>query len=183
MIQVVFDEQVDTTGGFDANDFTVTVGGVSLRVGTVLWDSQAFTASILVEDMIDGATADVSVAGIADLAGNTTAAALTTSVVVGGDAASPSVVVAYVNDSVGVSGTTVDVLFSEDVLPNFVTAGGNWSGSDGETVVFAEMLDGNAVRLTLSGPLDGDATLTIAAGLEDYAGNQEGSAIVIDPVR
>lgn len=183
VIQIVFDEQVDTTGGFDANDFTVTVGGVSQRVGTVLWDSQAFTASILVEDMIDGSTADVSVAGIADLAGNTTAAALTTSVVVGGDAASPSVVVAYVNDSVGVSGTTVDVLFSEDVLPNFVTAGGNWSGSDGETVVLAEMLDGNAVRLTLSGPLDGDATLTIAAGLEDYAGNQEGSAIVIDPVR
>ena len=45
------------------------------------------------------------------------------------------------------------------------------------------MLEGNAVRLTLSGPLDVGATLTLAAGLGDYAGNQEGSAIVIDPVR
>ena len=183
VIQVVFDEQVDASGGFDVNDFTVTVGGVSQRVGTVLWDSQTFTASILLEDMADGSSAEVSIDGIADLAGNTPVAALTTSVVVGGDSTAPAVVVAYVNDSFGVAGTTVDVLFSEDVLPSFVLAGGNWSTSDGETVVFAEMLEGNAVRLTLGGALDAGATLTLAAGLEDYAGNQEGSAIVIDPVR
>ena len=70
-----------------------------------------------------------------------------------------------------------------NVQPSFVLAGGNWSTSDGEAVVFAEMLEGNAVRLTLGGALDAGATLTLAAGLEDYAGNQEGSAIVIDPVR
>ena len=183
VIEIVFDEQVDTSGGFDVNDFTVTVGGVSQRVGTVLWDSQTFTASILLEDMTDGSSAEVSIDGIADLAGNTPVAALTTSVVVGGDSTAPAVVVAYVNDSIGVAGTTIDVLFSEDVLPSFVQAGGNWSTSDGETVVFAEMLEGNAVRLTLGGALDAGATLTLAAGLEDYAGNQEGSAIVIDPVR
>lgn len=183
VIQIVFDEQVDTNGGFDVNDFTVTVGGVSQRVGAVLWNPQTFTASILLEDIIDGSSADVSIDGITDLAGNTPAAALTTSVVIGGDSTAPSVVVAYVNDSVGVAGTTVDVLFSEDVLPSFVTAGDNWSTSDGETVVFAEMLEGNAIRVTLGGPLDVGATLTLAAGLEDFAGNQEGSAIVIDPVR
>lgn len=183
VIQIVFDEQVDTNGGLDVEDFTVTVGGVNQRLGTVLWDPQTFTASILVEDMFDGTSADVSIDGIVDLAGNAPAAALTTSVVVGGDTTAPSVVVGFVNDAIGASGVTVDVLFSEDVLPAFVTAGGNWSASDGETVVFAEMLEGNAVRLTLSGPLDVGATLTLAAGLGDYAGNQEGSAIVIDPVR
>ena len=120
VIEIVFDEQVDTSGGFDVNDFTVTVGGVSQRVGTVLWDSQTFTASILLEDMTDGSSAEVSIDGIADLAGNAPVAALTTSVVVGGDSTAPAVVVAYVNDSIGVAGTTIDVLFSEDVLPAFV---------------------------------------------------------------
>ena len=73
---------------------------------------------------------------------------------------------AYVNDSFGIAGTTVDVLFPRTSC-RFVQAGGNWSTGDGETVVFAEMLEGNAVRLTLGGALDAGATLTLAAGLED----------------
>lgn len=183
VIEIVFDEQVDASGGFDASDFTVTVGGEDQRVGAVLWNPQTFTASLLVQDIADGATAAVSIAGITDLAGNAPTGNLTTNVLMGGDVTDPSVVVAYLNDYVGTAGTTVDVLFSEDVLPTFVMASGNWTCSDGETVTFAEMLEGNAVRLTLSGPLDAGATITLAAGLEDFAGNQEASAIVIDPVR
>lgn len=183
LITLTFDEVLETSAGLAAEDFVVEVGGVPQRVGAVLWESQTLTATLLVQDMADGQIADVTISNVSDLAGNQPAAPLVVNVVITGDSTAPAIVTAFVNDAVGQAGQTVDVLFSEDVLSAFVLAGGNWTLSDGETVTFAEMMETNAVRLTLSGELDAGATLTLAAGLEDYAGNQETNALVVTPVR
>lgn len=182
-VRVTFDELLDVGSGLRPQDFVLTEAGRTLRVGYVLWDSQATTARVFVEDLPEGGTVDVTIAGAVDLAGNAPASALTTAVVVSGDATAPDVEVAYVNGAIGTPGTVVDVLFTEAIKPAFVTTGASWTSSDGATLVDARMLDAGALRLTFDAPLDPAATLTLAAGLEDLAGNLAASAIPVVPVR
>lgn len=180
-IVVEFNEMLDADVSIPVEQFEVTSGGSRVRVGFVAYDPQALTATLFVEDLVDGQSVAVSVTGLTDVVGNAPGAPMTGSALPAGDSVTPEIVAAFVNLEAASNGTTIDVQFSEDVNTLFALVGGNWTVSTGETITAAEAFGSDHVRLQLSGPIGSAATLTLGAGLTDSAGN-EAPDLVVDPV-
>jgi hypothetical protein len=101
--------------------------------------------------------------------------------VASGDAVAPSFSSAFAHLWVDATGATVDVRFSEDIDYGFAATPGNWSTSGAATVTGAQVIGFDHVRLTLTEAMGATDTLSIGAGLVDWAGNAAGQ-LSIDPV-
>ena len=180
-VDVTFDEAVDPTTAGDSGNYALTTTSGDLRLLAVLYDSDGNTARLLVEDMPEADTITVSVDGISDFAGNTFAGPSATPAVASGDAVAPSFSSAFAHLWVDATGATVDVRFSEDIDYGFAATPGNWSTSGTATVTGAQVIGFDHVRLTLTEAMGATDTLSIGAGLVDWAGNAAGQ-LSIDPV-
>lgn len=175
VIRLEFSEEVRPSDAQDVTNYTVaTSAGLSIRVVGALYDSQTTTATLFVEDVSEGEFIDVAVEGVRDLVGNAPATPLEESMIATGDQVAPAIVIAYVNYGANASGTILDVRFTEDVNPAFLTDTGNWSTNDGRDIIAAEVLAADHVRLVLNQPQTSLGTLGLAAGLSDTAGNTAG---------
>lgn len=180
-IVVEFNEMLDADTSIPVEHFEVTSGGSSVRVGFAAYDPQALTATLFVEDLVEGQSVSVSVTGLTDVVGNAPGAPMTGSAIPAGDGVAPDIVVAFVNLAADGGGTSIDVQFSETVDTGFTLIPGNWTVSTGETVTAVEALGSDHVRLQLSASIGSAATLTLGAGLTDSSGN-EAADIVVDPI-
>lgn len=175
LLTVQFSEEVDPAVVLDAASYTVTFGGQTARVSGSWYDSQTSSVLLLIEDVSDGATVDVTIAGVVDLAGNPAdGGALQGSALASGDSTPPFMDSAYLNLYEDEVGATVDVHLNEDVRALVATVPGSWSSSDGRTVTGVTQIAGDTFQLTFDGPVTAGATLTLAAGVTDYARNEAG---------
>lgn len=189
VVTVGFSEPVDLVSGLDASNYLVS-NGVTLDLSNAdfRWDSVSQSVNIHLGAGVElDATApfSVEVGGVRDAAGNPMAATVNLGGSISGDSAAPDVEIAWVNYPLDGSGTTLDVLFTEDVDPAFAESAGNWSTSaPGVTVQSAERISWDHYRLGLSAPLPSGDTLGLAAGLEDTARNPAGalSVLPVDPL-
>lgn len=182
-VTVTFNEPVDTATALDAGNYVVTTGATTLSlVGAVLtYSGNTNTVTIALadgQDLLSGASLNVTVSGIADLSGNTMGSAVSVGGSTSGDTTDPDFDGSFVNYRADDTGVVVDVLFDEDVDTSFVTTTSNWTAT-GRSVSSVELLERNHVRVTLSAALASNGTLGLS-GLPDVAGNASG-AITTNP--
>jgi Bacterial Ig-like domain len=186
-ILVVFNEQIDTVTGLDVSNYAFTNGSAVDLIGAALtWDSVAQTVTVRLSEGVDLDASQVlsaTISGIADAAGNVMPAPVALSGSLTGDATAPGIASAWTNRQADNNGTTVDVLFDEDVDQSFAGQWTNWGSSGGASVTAVEVLDSDHVRLTLDLALLPTETVDLSAGLEDSARNAAGSLsqVPIDP--
>ncbi len=188
LLRVSFDESVDPDSALDAANYTVTNGGqpVDLLGAVTYWRSDTLT---VVFELASGVSLDpsqpvnVTVRNVADWSGNAiSAGGVSLGGAVGGDTTAPGVAASFVNWRADEFGQVVDVQFSEQVQGAFVGTAGNWTASGGPSVLEVQVLEHDAARVVLSAPLGIGATLTLAGGLSDPAGNTAG-VLVFTPER
>lgn len=179
-IEVTFNEELDAALAASLINYTAMGDGVPIRVTGALYSSNDFTATLFVNDMPNGATIAVEVVDVADVLGNVPGAALLGSSTALGDDVAPSVASAVVNLGEDADGLVIDVLFSEGVANGFASDANRWSATGQSFVLAVDVLSPEFVRLHLSNSLAANGTLTLDAGLSDYAGNVV-DALVINP--
>ncbi|MFT5057987.1 MAG: hypothetical protein ACI89E_000757, partial [Planctomycetota bacterium] len=183
---VTFDESMDQTTALDAANYSYTVGGtlVSMTGATFSYDSTNFRVNVALaatQNLMTGAATTLVMSNVTDISGN----ALTVQPVdgtVAGDSLAPGFAVsdpAFVNYIADATGATFDVLFYEAVDTTFVETAGNWSTSDGTSVVSATQISPTTVRIVLDGQIGSSATFGLTA-VPDLAGNTSG-AITANP--
>ncbi len=180
IVTVRFDEELDPAAASMIANYTVSGAAGALRIGAARYVSNLAQVQLYVEDMVEGEAISVSVQGIQDLAGNAPGAALTDAAVAAGDAVVPTIESMFVDRFFDPSGRTIEVLFSEPIDTQFARLPANWSTSSFVLVQEIEVLGSDHVRLFLSGALGVADTVTLAAGLEDAAGNVQAS-LTVDP--
>lgn len=182
-VVVQFDEPVDVGTALDPASYVVQSGATtySLAGAVFAYSGDANTVTITLaggQEFTSGSTLTVSISNVTDVSGN----AMPSTVIVGGsiagDGTAPSFDGSFVNYRASATGDVVDVQFSEDVNPSFVTTTTNWTAT-GRTVTGVEVLERNHCRVTLSAALGSNGTLGVS-GLLDFAGNASG-AITTDP--
>ena len=187
-VHVVFNEPVDITMALDPLRYAISNGSftVNMSAVTARWSSLNHTVSlVLPEGMeLDPASAlSVTVGNVADCAGNLPAAPLTAGGSVSGDISAPDLDVAWTHYALDNAGTTVEVLFNEDVDSLFCGDEFNWSTTGAASVSSVTVLSADHVRLSLSQALQVGDSVVLAAGQRDVARNQAGTlqAQPIDP--
>ncbi|MAG63302.1 hypothetical protein CMO84_07235 [Candidatus Woesearchaeota archaeon] len=187
-VHVVFNEPLDITMALDPLRYAISNGSftVNMSAVTARWSSLNHTVSlVLPEGMeLDPASAlSVTVGNVADCAGNLPAAPLTAGGSVSGDISAPDLDVAWTHYALDNAGTTVEVLFSEDVDSLFCGDEFNWSTTGAASVSSVTVLSADHVRLSLSQALQVGDSVVLAAGQRDVARNQAGTlqAQPIDP--
>ena len=102
---------------------------------------------------------------------------------VSGDISAPDLDVAWTHYALDNAGTTVEVLFNEDVDSLFCGDEFNWSTTGAASVSSVTVLSADHVRLSLSQALQVGDSVVLAAGQRDVARNQAGTlqAQPIDP--
>jgi hypothetical protein len=183
-IRLSFDEPLLGGPLLDLSNYTLSEAGspLSLAGSTVRYVSGSNTVRILLPDgvnLTDGASATIGVADMVDHSGNAMSAAVGLTVAVSGDAVAPDLDAAFVNYRADLTGLVVDVQFSEEVRVSEIENTANWSVSGAQSIVSVERLRDDQYRITLSAPLAGSDTLTVA-GVHDHAGNTIGVGS-IDP--
>ncbi|HIF41171.1 MAG TPA: hypothetical protein EYQ74_08740 [Planctomycetes bacterium] len=187
-VHVVFNEPLDITMAIDPLRYAISNGSftVNMSAVTARWNSLNHTiALVLPEGMeLDPASAlSVTVGNVADCAGNLPGAPLTAGGSVTGDVTAPDMDVAWTHYALDNAGTTVEVLFNEDVDSLFCGDETNWSTTGAASVSSVTVLSADHVRLSLSQALQVGDSLVLAAGQQDVARNQAGTlqAQPIDP--
>lgn len=185
-VQVVFSEPVDTTMALDPLRYAISNGSftVNMSAVTARWNSLNNTVSLLLPEgmELDPANAlSVTVANVADSAGNLPGAPLTANGSVAGDVSAPSLSAAWTHYAFDNAGTSIEILFSEDVDTLFSGDETRWSTSGAASVDSVTVLSADHVRLSLSQALQAGDSLVLAAGQQDVARNQAGS-LQIQPV-
>ena len=176
---ITYNEQVDTVTALDVSNYSVSNGGVFDITGSALfWDSVSTTVTIDLPSHIniDATQAlTITVAGVADAAGNVMPAPVGLAGTISGDAIAPMIESAFANRRVDPFGGVIDVKFDEDVDQAYIGNNLNW-GTDGSSFVQSVTVMGsNHVRLTLDWPLLPGEKVELDAGLEDLAGNASGA--------
>jgi hypothetical protein len=179
-VHVVFNEPVDITMALDPLRYAISNGSftVNMSAVTARWNSLNHTiALVLPEGMeLDPASAlSVTVGNVADCAGNLPGAPLTAGGSVSGDVSAPDVDLAWTHYALDNAGTTIEVLFSEDVDTLFCGDEINWSTTGAASVSSVTVLSADHVRLSLSQPLQAGDSIVLAAGQRDVARNQAGT--------
>lgn len=181
LVTITFDGPVDAASVAGSWRYAMTTAGNPVRIGLVQYDDQTNSVTAQVSDVEDGRALAVSVTGVRDIAGNAAAAALTGSATAAGDASVPAIDSAFVNLGEDATGARIDVLFSEPIDGASIEQTSDWATSDGTSVVGVEIIAPDRVAIRLDGPIGPGATLTVALGARDFAGNVAGD-IAVDPV-
>jgi hypothetical protein len=170
LVTVVYDEPVDLVNGLNASSYAVTNGSsaMDLTDATLRWDSTSNPSQSL----------NVQVGGVVNLAGLTINPAANVFGSVSGDTTAPDFDAAFVDLRVDAGGTTVDVLFDEDVDESFASTASNWSTSGPSVVTAAQHVDGRWWRATLSTTLVVGESFAMN-GLSDLAGNTSGAIAIV----
>ncbi|MCP3919834.1 MAG: Ig-like domain-containing protein [bacterium] len=185
-VVIGFNEEIDLATGLNLGNYAVTNGiSVDLSSATIAYDSVATAVTITLPVGVEldaNNTITVSVMGVADAAGNAIVGTSMLGGVVTGDVTAPSVANAWTNLPLDAAGTTIDILFTEDVDQDFLQISqGNWSTSGSANVIAIEFVSPAHARIQLNAPLGVAETIDISAGLQDMAQNAAG-AISFDPV-
>ncbi|MBL8856886.1 MAG: hypothetical protein JNL28_00050 [Planctomycetes bacterium] len=183
-VTVVFDEQVDTAYALTAANYAITNGSRTLNpaLAILTYDSTSRAVTMRFpqgQELDANASISVTVQNIRDLSGNVMGAPVVLVGAVTGDTFPPSIYGAFVNLRTDPTGRTIDVSFDEDVDETFVGTSLNWSASGGPTVTTATVMEGNRVRLVLTGALGVFDAVGIN-NLPDLANNIAG-ALLVDP--
>jgi hypothetical protein len=183
-IEVSFDKQLELASALSSSNYTVTLDSNVMDITGSLLTYDAATATVTIH-LPDGFELDwtqsmtIGVSDVYDLAGLAISPAASVGGPIGGDAVAPDFAAAFVDLHEDATGSTVDVLFTEEVRESFVTLTANWGVSGGQSVLAVEHRGEAFWRVTLSAPLGASETLDLTA-LPDLAGNVSG-AISIAP--
>ena len=183
-IEIDYNEEVDPDTALDVDNYALTQGGnvVSLSGATVTYDSTTSTVTLTLpvgSELDYSAGWTLTVSDVEDVVGNPLAAPVGVSGAVAGDGTAPSIVSSFVNLREDESGTTIDVLFSEDVDVSYISDYANWSTDGAASVSAATLIDARHVRLTLDTAMASSDVLQITA-VEDMAANASGN-LTSDP--
>ncbi len=186
-IEVSYSEPVDTAAALIPANYSFTNGGfaVSLTGATVRWNSVNHSAVFTLPagtELRFGAMLGATILNVSDVSGNALAVQ-PTAVAIAGDNVAPgfaSSSSAFVNWTESAAGTTIDVLFSEDVNEAFVENIFNWTTS-GTTVVYtSQLVAPDRVRLTTNAQPAAGETFMLNL-LPDLAANTSGM-ISVNPI-
>ena len=184
-VAITFSEQLDTVTALDVSNYTITNGSALDLTGAGLtWDSVSSTVTIALAPGVElDATQglSVTVADVADAAGNAMPSPVTLAGTISGDGTAPDFATGFANYRESSSGNVYDLRFDEDVDQAFVADLVNWSTSGTAQPTGVSVLGPDHVRVTLDVALADGEVLQLAAGLEDLAHNQAG-ALSIDPI-
>jgi hypothetical protein len=183
-VSVIFNEPVDYATALSPGSYQIQTGATVLSLVGATFRYASATDTVTIElaggqELVTGAALLVTVAGVADVAGNAMPASIQVGGPTSGDATDPDFDGAFVNLRADPSGTVVDVRFSEDVDETFLTTTGNWTAT-GTSVSAVEVLERDHCRVTLTAALGAAGTLGLT-GLPDVAGNVAG-ALTVDPL-
>jgi hypothetical protein len=187
-VHVTFNEPLDITMALDPLRYAVSNGSftVNMSAVTARWSSLNHTVSLVLPEGMEldpASPLSVTVGNVADCAGNLPGAPLTAGGSVSGDISAPEMNVAWTHYALDNAGTTIEVLFSEDVDTLFCGDEVNWSTTGAASVSSVTVLSADHIRLSLSQALQVGDAIVLAAGQQDVARNQAGTlqAQPIDP--
>lgn len=187
-VHVIFNEPLDITMALDPLRYAVSNGSftVNMSAVTARWSSLNHTVSLVLPEGMEldpASPLSVTVGNVADCAGNLPGTPLTAGGSVSGDTSAPAINTAWTHYALDNAGTTVEVLFSEDVDTLFCGDEVNWSTTGAATVNSVTVLSADHIRLSLSQALQVSDAIILVAGQQDVARNQAGTlqAQPIDP--
>jgi len=185
-VRAVFDEPLDLATALDPLRYAITNGifTVNMSAVTARWDSTSNTVTLYLpegEELDPASILSVIVGSVADSAGNIPGAPLSDTGVVTGDVTPPSFSNAWTHFQLDNAGTTIEVLFSEDVDTVFSGDEALWTTTGFADVNSVAVISGDHVRLTLSQAMQPGDTLVLFAGQRDVARNPAG-VLQIEPV-
>lgn len=180
VIVVVTDQALDPDFAVDPARWSIDVGASTLVMAdqTLAYDYLTRTLTVGLDfDMRNGDGVVVDAVGQVDVDGDdfTDQAG---AVVAGGDSAPPTIASVTQNRTVDPTGYTLDVAFSEDLHDGEAQDVGNYTFDPPATLDSATILPTNdTVRIVVSDLVltPGDVTLTVAADVDDLAGNSLGA--------
>jgi hypothetical protein len=188
LVHVSFDEPVDQASALDWRHYQMSdaAGPIDLSLATFSYRSldQRVTIELPAGRDLDasaGAQLALSVDGVDDVAGNPMPVPADLLEAIGGDLGAVSGFEAFVNYRHDAAGTTVDLVFSEEVDEAFAVDVSNWWTDGGAAVVGAQMLRPDIARLSLSTALGTSDRVILAAGLADAASHVTAGALSGDP--
>jgi hypothetical protein len=187
-VHVIFNEPLDLTMALDPLRYAVSNGSftVNMSAVTARWSSLNHTVSLVLPEGMEldpASPLSVTVGNVADCAGNLPGTPLTAGGSVSGDTSAPAINTAWTHYALDNAGTTVEVLFSEDVDTLFCGDEVNWSTTGAARVNSVTVMSADHVRLSLSQALQVSDAIILVAGQQDVARNQAGTlqAQPIDP--
>ncbi len=180
---VDFDEAMDIQSATNPANYSVSAdaSSVDLTGATFEYDSTSQATTITlgeVSDFPNGAMIAVVMTGVSDVSGNNLAAQPAASAA-SGDAVAPGFQSSFVNYQADMLGTSVDVLFDEDVDQAYVETPGNWTTDGPTNVVSVALVAPRIARVSTNSQMQTAEVLQLTA-LPDRAGNTSGM-IMIDP--
>lgn len=183
VLELVFDEPVDPVTALTPSNYTITHGGTPLSISGSSMRLVSGTNTVRIElpgsvDLDNTLNLHVLVDNVEDTSGNAISPQGDSFGSVGGDVTAPGFSSAFVNFRAASAGTTVDILFDEDVDPSFATNISNFTSDGGQTLLSATLLRSDTLRLVF------DAAISMGdqidcTGLLDPAQNASGAISVV----
>lgn len=165
-VVVNFSERVDINSAQIASNYSVT-GSVTVSSASLSANEQSVT--LTTSSLQTGNSYTVTVNNVSDKAGNSISgsnSATFTYVDPDLDTTPP-----ILNEVKLVDYTTVDVTFNENISSSSATAIGNYSITNGISIVSASVKSSTTVTLTTSTHTDGQSYTLTTSGISDQAGN------------
>lgn len=182
-IQIDFSEPVDPSASMDSSNYSLTMDAAPIDLTAAVFDYSSVGNVLTIElpagtELQTGSTLQVTVSNQRDWSGNAMSTPSNITAVLGGDSTAPQITNAFVNTRFNPFGLTIDVKFDEDVNLIEVADFSNWSIDNGLSVVAAESMSSDAVRLTLDGTFVTGAQLSLTS-FSDLAGNTTASQDIV----
>jgi len=183
VVTVTFNGPVRASDAVTQSNYTITSGGTPIDVSSAAMTYSSVSNRVTIAlpvDLLESNTVNVMVSGVRNHAGLTISPPANVNGSISGDGVAPGFLAGFANLRQNPFGFVFDVMFDEDVDLTFATDVLNWTVSGGgTTVLYAEAVRADTVRLTVDAPLFPGEELQLT-GLPDLAGNASG-AITLQP--